>query len=523
VSLSRTPPQFAKSIRATGLAALFFLTPALGFMQGCTDLTEVPSSSITPENFYKNEDEVIGGLASVYAQLRTTTDEYYNLSEISTDEMIVPTRGQDWYDNGKWLDIHRQTWGANSPAGLDNINSAWVNLFQGVARANVVLGALDNVSFADKPVVIAELRTLRAFYYYALMDMFGGVPIVTTTEITPRAQNTRAEVFKFIEDELNATRTVLPVSWPAAWNGRLTRGAADAILASMYLNAEVFTGTVTTNGLQKGTARWQDAITASDRLLNSGVYSLASNWRSNFTADNQLSPEIIMAVKFAAVDGLGLNFLMRALHYTQFTPAPWNGFSTLAETYNAFDAQDQRRQIFLAGLQYNVETGEPVKDRQGNPLVFDPNIGNETQATEGAGVRITKWPYDPAHVQQNNGNDYAHFRLGEIYLIKAEAQNELGNTAAAVATVNVLRARVFSPPKPLDAASFNQASFREQILKERLFELTAEGKRRQDLIRMGKYGLPWAYKAASAPYRILMPIPQTQIETNPLLAQNPGY
>ena len=523
MSLSRTP-SLSRSFRATGLAALFFVTPAVGFLQGCTDLTEVPSSSITPENFYKNEDEAIGGLASVYAQLRSTTDEYYNLSEISTDEMIVPTRGQDWYDNGKWLDIHHQTFGPNSPAGLDNINSAWVNLFQGVARANVVLNALDNVNFASKPVVVAELRTLRAFYYYLLMDMFGGVPIVTTTEIIPRAQNTRAEVFKFIEDELNATRAVLPASWPAEFNGRVTSGAADAILASMYLNGEVFTGTVTAAGLQKGTAHWQDAVAASDRILNSGTYSLATNWRSNFTADNQLSPEIIFAVKFAAVDGLGLNFLMRALHYTQFTPAPWNGFATLADTYNAFDAQDQRRQIFLAGLQYNVETGQPVRDRQGNLLFFDPNIGDETQATEGAGVRITKWPYDPNHVQQTNGNDYAHFRLAEIYLIKAEALNELGQTAAAVNLVNnFIRARVFSPQKPLDPAGFTQASFRDQILRERLFELTAEGKRRQDLIRMGKYSLPWAYKAASAPYKILMPIPQTQIETNPLLVQNPGY
>ena len=117
-----------KSLTVAGAFILLVVAPA------CTDLTEVPQSAISPENFYRNADEVIGGLASVYAQLRSTTDEAYNISEISTDEMIVPTRGQDWYDNGKWLDIHRQTWGPNSPAGLDNINSAWVNLFQGVAR-----------------------------------------------------------------------------------------------------------------------------------------------------------------------------------------------------------------------------------------------------------------------------------------------------------------------------------------------------------------------------------------------------
>ena len=507
-----------KSLAAAGAFILLVVAPA------CTDLTEVPQSAISPQNFYRNADEVIGGLASVYAQLRSTTDEAYNLSEISTDEMIVPTRGQDWYDNGKWLDIHRQTFTANSPAGLDNINSAWVNLFQGVARANVVLAGIENVNFSGKSTVVAELRALRAFYYYLLMDLFGGVPIVTDVEIKARPQNTRAEVFKFIEDELTAVRPDLPVKWSADMNGRLTQGAADAILASMYLNAQVFTGTVAATGLTKGTARWQDAITAADRIINSGNYTLASNWRQNFTADNYASPEIIMAVKFTNVSDLGLNFLMRALHYSQFSPSPWNGFATLAETFNQFSSNDIRRQIFLFGLQYNVETGQPVKDRQGNPLVFDPNIGDETQATEGAGVRITKWPFDPNHVNQDNGNDYAHFRLGEIYLIKAEAQNELGQTATAAATINTTtRARAFpSAPKPLSPA-LSQAAMRDSILSERLFELTAEGKRRQDLIRMGKYNNAWGYKAASPAYKILFPIPQNQIETNPLLKQNAGY
>jgi hypothetical protein len=336
-----------KYLTAAGAFILLILAPA------CTDLTEVPSSAITPDNFYRNEDEVIGGLASVYAQLRATVWSYYNLAEISSDEMIVPTRGSDWYDNGTWLDVHRQTFTPNSPAGLDNINGAWSDLFQGVARANVVLAGLQSVSFASKPVVVAELRTLRAFYYYLLMDLFGGVPIVTDVEIKPRAQNTRAEVFKFVEDELTAARPDLPATWSSDMNGRLTKGAADAILASLYLNAQVFTGTVSATGLAKGGARWQDAVTAADRVL-SGPYTLASNWRQNFTADNNNSPEIIFAVKFVAVSDLGLNFLMRALHYSQFTPSPWNGFSSLAETYFAFDSSDIRKQIFLAGYQVNL-------------------------------------------------------------------------------------------------------------------------------------------------------------------------
>lgn len=535
MSLSNT--RFMKTKLATaGVIALCVFAPA------CTDLTEVPQSAITPENFYRNEDEVIGGLASVYAQLRSTNDDYYNLSEITTDEMVVPTRGSDWYDNGQWLDVHRQTFSAASPASLSLINGAWINLFQGVARANVVLAGIDKINFTTKQTVTAELRALRAWYYFLLMDFFGGVPIVTDASIEARPRNTRQEVFNFVESELKAARPDLPPTWSSAMNGRLTQGAVDAMLASLYLNAGVFTGTVSAAGLQYGTARWQDALNAANAVINSGRYSLTTDasvscatpgcgWRKNFTADNNTSPEIIFAVKYVPVSGLGLNFLMRALHYNQYTPSPWNGFATLADTYASFDAADQRRQIFLAGQQFNIITGQPVNDRQGNPLYFDPNIGtstdckvgpNVTCATEGGGVRIAKWPSDPNHVQQDNGNDYAFFRLAEMYLIRAEAENELGQTAAAIADINLVRARVFSPAKPV--AGLTQQGVRDAILQERLFELTAEGKRRQDLIRFNKFTQgTWYAKTSNAPYKVLMPIPQPQRDANPKLEQNPGY
>src|ERR1041385_8042233 len=186
-SMRRSP--VTKLIRGAGRLALLLLTPILGSV-ACTSLTETPTSSITPETFYSNETEVLGGLAGVYSQLRNTLWAYYNLSEISTDEMAVPTRGQDWYDNGRWLEIHRQLWAPNSPAGLEDVNGAWGVAFTGLARGNVLLDALAKVTLTDKPVIEAELRTLRAFYYYMLMDFFGGVPIVTETEIKPRERNT---------------------------------------------------------------------------------------------------------------------------------------------------------------------------------------------------------------------------------------------------------------------------------------------------------------------------------------------
>ena len=507
------------------------LSAVLLAVLACTDLTETPSSFTTPENFYRNEAEVLGGLAAVYAQLRGTLDDYWYASEVSSDEVVVPTRGQDWYDNGQWLELKRQAWTASSPSGLAFMNGSYVTPFTGVARANVLLEALQNVTVPNQAAIVAEARTLRAFYYYILMDMFGGVPVVTNTAIMPRARDTRDSVFKFIEAELLAARTDLPVSWPAAGQGRLTKGAADAILASMYLNAGVWmknTGVSATSYntclgviVAGGLDACQAAINRADSIINSGQYSLSTVWRSNFTADNGTSPENIFVVKFLNRPDVGLNFIMRALHYNQLTGAtPWNGFATTAAVYTAFDANDDRRAMWLEGPQTNVETGAPVNDRSGNPLVFTDSIIDVTAATEGEGPRIYKWPADPARPDgPTNGNDFAYFRYAEILLIKAEALNEqAAGGAPALALVNQVRARVFNPDEPR-AGPIDRA----QLLQERLFELATEGKRRQDLIRHGLYTAPWSYKLAGAAHLILMPIPQSQMDANPLLVQNPGY
>ena len=508
-----------KSVTAAVLGALLMLAPA------CTDLTEVPQSAITPENFYRNRDEVLAGLAAAYSQLQAVNNgEYYNLSQVTADENIVPTRGSDWYDNGRWLELDRQGYTPGSAATLENVNGAWNDLFQGIARTNVVLNAIQSVNFGGKDTVTAELRALRAYYYYLMQDFFGGVPIVTTTAIEPRPRATRAEVFNFIESELKAVRLTLPKTWPANFHGRMTRGAVDAILASLYLNSEVFSGSVDANGLVKGTARWLQAREFADSVINAGVYTMASRsgWRSNFTGDNYNSQENIFVVKFLNQDGLGMTMQMKGLHYTQFSPSPWNGFATIADVYNQFDAADPRRaESFLAGPQVNLESGNPVNDRQGNQLVFTVSIADPTQATEGEGVRIYKFPVDPAHVAQNNGNDFPLFRLAEMYLIKAEALNELGQTANAIGIVNTnIRARQNMPAL---STTMTQAQARDAIFRERLFELVGEAKRRQDLIRAGKFTDPWLFKPGAPKYKIVFPIPQSQVVTNPLLTQYPGY
>ena len=522
-------------MRAVKLLAILCLAPAVSTLPGCTDLTETPLSSITPENFYRNQDEVMGGLASVYAQLRNIfpgTDGdpgYWAVSEVSSDEALIPVRGSNWGDNGRWIELHAQTWTANSPAGLTFLSNTMREAWKGVTRANVLLNALPNVAVANKAGITAELRTLRALYYYQLMDLWGGVPIVTTTDITPRAKNTRKEVFDFIEKELTEARVDLPPNWPAASNGRMTKGAADAILANMYLNAGVFAAATPSatayNSCMSvqigGVTACQAAINVADRILNSGEYTPAANWKAQFNYDNGTSKENILVAKFIPDPDLGLHLIQTSLHYNQFSTSPWNGFSLAAAAYNSFDPNDQRRTVFLIGPQFNVETGAPVTESSPSTarLNFTLDINNINDALENEGVRFYKWPYDPAHAQQGNGNDFAYFRLNEIYMIKAEALNEITpGSPAALAIINTMRARNFATPTPLPAIT------RDVILRERLFEFAFEGKRRQDLIRHGQFTAPWKFKpAATAATRLLFPFPQTQLDANPLLVQNPGY
>jgi hypothetical protein len=367
--------------------------------------------------------------------------------------------------------------------------------------------------------------------------MFGNVPIVTGTELKQYPSATRSEVFAFVEKELTESRPLLPTTWGASGYGRVTQGAADAILASLYINAGVFsksTGVSATSynscnvPVAGGTNGCAAAIAAADRVINSGVYRLNPDWKNNFALNNETSPENIFVIVHVSDQALGEDFPMRTLHYNQLNTGwgtPWNGLATLAEAYNAFDPADERRNMWLAGPQNSFETGLPAKDRTGAPLSFTIDIPDATQAGEGVGVRFNKFPPLPnAPSGPGHPNDFTFFRLAEMYLIKAEAELELGQTGPALVDLNTIHSRHFNPPQAVAAVN------RDAILKERLFEFAGENKRRTDLIRFGKYLNQWSTTMlngkrdqTSKPYLILFPIPATQISSNPLLKQNPGY
>jgi starch-binding outer membrane protein, SusD/RagB family len=520
---------FTFPIRTARRGALL-LVP-LGLMVGCTDLTENPPSLITKDSFYKTAGEVNAGVTSVYANIRQTVEEHYQFSQVSSDETVVPVRGSDWFDNGTWLEMHRQGWSPNSLVSNREGTGIWNAMYTGVARANIVLEALDAVDVPGEAATRAELRALRALFYTRLLDTYGGVPIATSTVVENRARATADSTFRFIESELRAAAPDLPRQWPSGEYGRMTRGAVHAMLASLYLNARVYSGTPTANGLQPGTARWADAAAFADSVLNQTQYSLSSNPKAPFLPGNQSNTENILVVRYSNIDGLGMDRQFQSLHYNSVATGDggWNGFSVVADTYRLFDADDIRRTQILVGPQVGAFSGQPVFER-GRPTVrlnFTVDIGNILEAAENEGARIYKYPFDPARANGRfSGNDFVLFRLAEMYLIKAEAQNELNNQAGAAAQLNTVRARSFTPFTAAKQISptLSQAAMRTAIFNERLYELVGEGKRRTDQIRAGTFNSgTWFGKTPTPGFRYLLPIPISQMNANPLLVQNPGY
>lgn len=530
------------SLRHTRLRALGLTLALTVFVSACDSLSVDPYSQIPADQFFQNEEEVLAALAPIYANLRflTTNNGYHGVTQVASDETIVPTRGTDWGDGGAWLQLHLHTWDAGQPF----LNDVWNTASVGIARSNGVLSSLETATIGNRDVIAAEVRALRAFYYYVLMDMFGRAPLIGDEpgEFLPDPQNPppaaeRAELFAFIEAELNAAAAVLPAK--QTQSGRIGADGCNAILANMYLNAQVFGGSVTAAGLQRGPARWQDAFDKANALITSGRYQLSSDWFSIFSPANSENSEHIFAVQALPVNGLGLSWANRALHYNSTNVGAWNGFSALADSYNAFDTADPRREAFLIGPQVNLITGEPVNDRQGNRLNFtltfdrrtNPAVEDVTDAADYAGVRPNKFTPDPNEAGGNHGNDYPFFRLGEMYLIRAEAAFELGQTGSALADLNTLRSRVGAP----QLTSVN----RETILLERMFEMNYEARRRQDLIRANEsietsspstprgsgnlFTRAWQFKTAGQPNRLVFPIPQPQLNANPNLTQNAGY
>jgi starch-binding outer membrane protein, SusD/RagB family len=430
----------------------------------------------------------------------------WSINEVSSDELAIPQKGADWEDGGIWIRTHRHTWIATD----EPYNNAWQYAFRIVGESNLLLQR-----FPTLEELGSEIRVLRAMAYLWLLDNFGNVPIIVETDRGGSPpQNTRAEVFNFIEQSVlenledltrDNTRT------------NLNYWTAHMILAKLYLNAQVYIGQ----------PMWADAERVLDVIINEGPYSLSPNFFANFATQNSNSPENMFTLPYDANNAPGFNIHQMTFHYSsQLTfnlqEQPWNGYTALEEFYNSYEEDDIRIESLREGQQFEVDGVTPIidaaaepNDPDGPPINFTPNINQLTpNALRQAGTRVNKFEIQLG-AAPDLSNDFPVYRYADVLLMKAEAAWRQGNTGVALQFLNQVRERAEAPP----LTTIDEGI----ILAERGRELFAEGHRRSDLIRFGRYFEAWWEKAPSAPSRGLFPIPENQRQANPNLTQNPGY
>lgn len=473
--------------------------------QACTDLTEKTYDVIPTESFGQTEAQKAALIGPLYNRVGDYWGNYFWINT-STDEQVIPTRGGDWGDGGQWVRMHQQTWDAIQDNG--RFNGIWNWCYNTITSINLQLASATDAS------TIAELKALRAFFHYIAMDHFGNVIIADGVSSGNPQQSKRVEVYNFIESELLEAYPNLSETVGGIYYGRFNKYVVDMILAKLYLNAEVYTGT----------AQWAKAVEYSTKIIDSGKFSLPADFFSTFSVRNEGSPEIILATPFDRTKRTGFNIEMPVLHYRQqlefnIANSPWNGPCAVTDFYNSFTDADVRKGMWMVGQRY-AANGTPLTD-DGIPLILNPEIpaivmpgGADTRMR---GARAAKYEIQRNNTTQHQDNDFVVYRLGDAILMRAEANLRLGNTAAAVTDVNIIRARAGVPA--YTAATLTLP----ELLAERGREMAWENHRRQDLIRFGQFTKAWQFKPVTDAHVNIFPIPNDQISLNPNLKQNDGY
>jgi starch-binding outer membrane protein, SusD/RagB family len=502
----------------------------------CTNLDEQLYDQVEESNFLRNEAEVKAAVGAAYVRLYGLMNHgnYFSTQEVNSNEVLIPQRGNDWFDGGQWIKTHRHT----QDGGEDCYNNSWNFLYSGVNTCNRLILQVSqavekgNLAEATGDAYVAELRGLRALFYYWLLDSFGNVPIVDRFDVPEDfkpATNTRAQVYAFVETELKdiITGGKLVQDVSASTYGRFTVFAAHALRAKLKLNAGVYTGT----------PDWAGCIESANAVINSGKFRPAANYRDNFVTQNQSSPEMIFAIPYDQVFAQGFNIGQMTLHYESqksfnLQAQPWNGYCAATDFYNSYETGDSRKtNNFVVGPQFAADATTRLQDNSaedgtngasldpdGKPLTFTPEINMlEPKCLRQAGARIGKFEFANG-ATPNLSNDFPILRYADIWLVKAEAEaRQAGNWDLVLPYTEPLRARA-------GLANLSGADIEGQFLAERGREFFYEGWRRQDLVRFGKFNEKRGLRETdSDPKRALWPIPKPQIASNPNLAQNDGY
>ncbi len=518
--------------------ALIIVASAVGFASCTKNLDRKPNNGVYADSVYSTAAGYKQAFAKVYGAFALTGSNgsgstdlagidaglsdfvrmYWNAQELASDEGICA-----WVTdaNGAILELNTMNWSANDAilTGLYNrclYQITVANSFIREATPDKVAG--HGITGADADNIkkyVAEVRFLRAFQYWVLMDLYANPPFITENDpigsfLPP--QTNRAELFTYIETELKAIEPDLADARTNEY-GRADKGAEWALLARLYLNAEVYTGT----------ARYADAATYAKKVIDAG-YQLKTNYKDLFLADNNVNNnEIILSINYDALSTQnygGTTFIVNSSINGDMSPTSfgvpsggWGGNRAKPNLPNLFtdiSGSTDKRAMFYGS----------VKD-----------VSTISQFTDG--LRVTKFKNinadgtTPSDAGLYCSIDFPLFRLGEVYLIYAEASLRNNDAANALSAINTVRQRAYGNT----SGNLSTVTL-DDILAERGRELYWEGYRRTDLIRFNKYTTAsylWQWKGGVKDgtgvdsHFSIYPLPSTDIIANTNLIQNPGY
>ena len=537
-----------------------FFYLAIGLMMISCSLDENPKDQIPEKEAYTDAGALFRNtVATLYNYIGGATDGQglqgtcrgiYDLQTFASDEAMIPTRGTDWYDGGIWQELYRHDWTPGHPM----LGNAWSYLYKVITLCNRSLELLeshqhllDEVQYVE---YTAEVRALRAIYYWYLMDLFGRVPIITTTKtsLSQLEQAPRSQVFKFVCTELQQVYPSLPYensTKPGDYYGRVTFPVACFVLAKLMLNAEVYLDNDWTDGVRPdgSTMRfsvdsltmnaWESTIFYCEKLKNAS-FELEKVYNNNFTVHNENSSENIWVIPMDRdLYYNEMQYFFRSWHYRHAAAYGFTGENGACATKRTLEifkydtwSEDPRFNLnYYAGLVFDNDV-KIVRDRNGEAFEYKPwEVELDLSGSpylETAGARMSKYLMDKNATKDGKlmDNDIVLFRYADVLLMWAEALLRNGQAKEGQDYFNAVRDRVDAPKKPLTL---------QNLLDERLLELCWEGWRRQDLIRFGKYeslfmGDQWDAKVDETDgHTTVFPIPGGMIDFNPNLTQNPGY
>lgn len=521
-----------------------------GIWSCSNDLTEKVYSSVTEQSYNYTAKDFYPIVTSVYPPLRSVCDHwgYFCAQEVTADAIVMPPNASGWDDGGVYRRMHYQTWTSEQ----DHVNNMWSWFYRGALIANNVIEQIENdivpaPSPAEKELGLAEVRAMRAWYYWMICDNYGDAPLVTERTSDLPEKTPRQEIYNFIVSELTEIIPRLSDELGGNMYGRMNRWAGKALLANIYLNAEVYAGQ----------ARWNECIAQCDDIINSGKCSLSPDYKDPFRASGvENSREVLFTVPFDKNLAGGNNLHMFSWHGElkkkfETEATPWGSGSAMGtgQFIDTYETGDSRLEdSWLLGEQIAADGTQLVGtyDQKGEPLVLVKDLPSASFTKEMEGARMNKYEVEPGSTSGST-TDVPLFRYAQTLMMKAECLLRLGQPGAG-ALVTQVRQRAFKtdPSKAavtdeqLKANSVYKYGYMEnyeivdpgdqspvqfgRMYDELGWEFAWEMYRRRDAIRFGVYTKKsWLSHRPQGDYRSVFPIPETVITSNPNLVQNPNY